>query len=60
MCVQSAEPYVEPPNGGDIEMAISNMKRGQTTGHDQLPVELINEGGKALKKGIYECISKMW
>ena len=28
MCVQTAEPYVEPPNDVDIEMAISNLKSG--------------------------------
>ena len=26
MCVQTAEPYAEPPNSVDIEMAISNLK----------------------------------
>jgi len=56
MCVQSAEPSVEPPNDVDIEMAISNFKSGQATGHDQLPAELIKEGGKELKKGICERI----
>jgi len=28
MCVQTAEPYVEPPNDVDIEMAICNLKSG--------------------------------
>jgi hypothetical protein len=27
-CVQTAEPYVEPPNDVDREMAISNLKNG--------------------------------
>ena len=27
MCVQTAEPYVEPPNDVDIKMAISKMKK---------------------------------
>jgi ketopantoate reductase len=32
----------------------------KTTGNDQTPTELIKEGGKGLKKVIYELISKIW
>jgi hypothetical protein len=37
-------------------MAISKMKSGKTTEHDQIPAELIKEGGKELEKVIYELI----
>jgi hypothetical protein len=41
-------------------MAISKLKNGKATGHDQIPAELIEEGGKGLKKVIYELISNIW
>jgi hypothetical protein len=53
LCVQTAEPYVELPNGVDIEMAISKPKSGKATGHDQILVELMKVGGKEFKKVIY-------
>ena len=56
MCVPTAEPYVEPPNDVDIEMAISKFKNWKTTGHDQIAARLIKEGRKELKKVIYELI----
>jgi hypothetical protein len=37
-------------------MAISKMKNGKATRHDQVPAELIREGGKELQKVIYELI----
>jgi len=56
MCihVQAAEPYVEPPNDVDIEMAVGKLKHGKATGHDPIKARLIKEGGKELKKAIYE------
>jgi len=56
MSIQTAEPYVEPPKDVDTELAISKFKNWKTTGHYPIPVELINEGGKELKKVIYELI----
>jgi hypothetical protein len=40
MCVQTAEPYVEPLNEVEVEMIISKLNNGKTTGHDQIPPEL--------------------
>jgi hypothetical protein len=59
MRVQPAEPHVEHPNDVDIEMAIRKLKNGKATGHDQIPVELIKEGGKELMKVIYVLMSKI-
>ena len=53
LCIPTAEPYVEPTNDVDTEMAISKLKNGKATGHDQIPTELITEGAKGLKKVIY-------
>jgi hypothetical protein len=35
------------------------MKNGKATGHGQILAELIKEGGKELKKVIYELIFKI-
>ena len=45
-CIQTAEWYVEPSNGVDLEMTISKVKKGRATGHDQILAELIKDGGK--------------
>jgi len=37
MYVQTAEPYVEPQNDVEMEMAKSQLKNGKATGHDQMP-----------------------
>jgi len=43
MCVQTAEPYVEPPSDVEMEMKTSQLKNGKATGHDQMPTTLIKE-----------------
>jgi hypothetical protein len=35
MCAQPAKPCGEPPNDVDIVIAISKLKNGKATGHDQ-------------------------
>jgi len=47
MCVPTAEPYVEPTNDADTEMAISKLKNGEAAGHDQIPTELIKRRKRA-------------
>jgi hypothetical protein len=58
MCIQAAEPYVEPLNDVDIEMAVGKLKYGKATGHDPIPARLIKERGKELKKVVYELSLK--
>jgi hypothetical protein len=41
-------------------MSVSKLKNGKAPGHDQIPAELIKEGGIELKKVIYELILKIW
>jgi hypothetical protein len=60
MCVQTVEPYTEPPGDIDIDMSVGKLKTGKAPGHDQIPAELIIEGGRELKKVIYELILKIW
>jgi len=47
MCVQTAEPYVEPPNDADVEMKISKFKNWKAAGHQQIPPELWRERKRA-------------
>ena len=50
MCVQTTEPYVEPPNDVDKEMAMSKLKNGKATRHYQSPAELKRKKVRELKK----------
>jgi hypothetical protein len=56
MCVQPAKPCGEQTNDADIEITISKLKNGKANRHDQILAKLITEGGKQLKKVIYELI----
>jgi len=46
MCVQTAEPYAEPTDDVDTEMALSKLKNGKATGHDQIPSASTKDGRK--------------
>jgi hypothetical protein len=56
----TAEPYAEPPNDVHTEMAVSKLKYGKATGHDQILSEMIEEGGKEIKQLIYKLTLKIW
>jgi hypothetical protein len=60
VCVQTTEPYVEPPNDADKEMVMSKLKNGKATGHYQNPAELKKKEVREPTKIIYELILKMW
>jgi hypothetical protein len=45
-CTLKNQPYVERPNDVDRGIAVSKLENGITTGHDQVPAELVKEGGK--------------
>jgi len=50
MCVPTAELYVDPPNGVDIERAISKLIYQKATGRDQIPAELIKKEQKSSRR----------
>jgi hypothetical protein len=52
MCVQTAE----PPKDVQIVREMSKIKNVKATIHDQIPTELVKEGGKEFTKVIYELI----
>jgi len=41
-------------------MAVSKLKNGKASGHDQIQAELIKQGGNELMKVIYELMSEIW
>jgi hypothetical protein len=43
MYVQTAEPYIEPPNDVVTEMATSKLINGKAAGHHQIPTTLTKE-----------------
>jgi len=49
MYVQTAEPYAEPTDDVDIEMALSKLKNRKATGHYQIRAASIKDGRKELK-----------
>jgi len=50
MSVHTAEPYVEPPNDADIEMALKKLQNLKATVHNQIPTKLIKERGKSSRR----------
>jgi len=40
VCVQTIEPYAEPPNDVYKEIAMSKLKNGRATGYYQNPTEI--------------------
>jgi hypothetical protein len=40
VCLQTTEPYAEPPNDVQKETAMSKLKNGRATGYYQNPAEL--------------------
>jgi hypothetical protein len=53
MCVQTAQPYVEPPNNVDIWMTISKLKHGKETGRDQIMAVFIT--GRKRAQEVHSC-----
>jgi len=57
MCVPTAEPYVEPTNNVDTEMAICKLKNRKATGYDQIP-QTDWRGKKSSKKSLMDSFKK--
>ncbi|KAJ4445911.1 hypothetical protein ANN_12597 [Periplaneta americana] len=57
--IQTAEPFIEPTLS-EVEIAIENLKKYKSPGIDQIPAELIQEGGSALYSEIYKLVLAIW
>ncbi|KAJ4442477.1 hypothetical protein ANN_04063 [Periplaneta americana] len=54
--IQTAEPFIPEPTLSEVEIAIENLKKYKSPGIDQIPAELIQEGGRALTSEIYKLV----
>ena len=58
--IQTAEPFIPEPTLSEVEIAIENLKKYKSPGIDQIPAELIQEGGSALYSEIYKLVFAIW
>ena len=48
------------PRAFEVEMAIGKLKRHKSPDIDQIPAELIKEGGWTIRSEIHELINSIW
>ncbi|KAJ4431280.1 hypothetical protein ANN_19877 [Periplaneta americana] len=53
-------PFIPEPTLSEVEIAIENLKKYKSPGIDQIPAELIQEGGRALSSEIYKLVLAIW
>ncbi|KAJ4427810.1 hypothetical protein ANN_25493 [Periplaneta americana] len=58
--IQTAEPFIPEPTLSEVEIEIENLKKYKSSGIDQIPAELIQEGGSALYSEIYKLVLAIW
>ncbi|KAJ4433774.1 hypothetical protein ANN_16086 [Periplaneta americana] len=58
--IQTAEPFIPEPTLSEVEIAIEILKKYKSPGIDQIPAELIQEGGRALSSEIYKLVLAIW
>ncbi|KAJ4449477.1 hypothetical protein ANN_00876 [Periplaneta americana] len=58
--IQTAEPFIPEPTLPEVEIAIEDLKKYKSPGIDQIPAELIQEGGSALYSEIYKLVLAIW
>ncbi|KAJ4429975.1 hypothetical protein ANN_22179 [Periplaneta americana] len=58
--IQTAEPFIPEPTLSEVEIAIENLKKYKSPGIDQIPAELIQEGGSVLSSEIYKLVLAIW
>jgi hypothetical protein len=58
--IHTSEPLVPDPSALEAEIAIENLKRHKFPGIDEIPVELIKEGGRKIRFEINKFINSFW
>jgi hypothetical protein len=54
--MHTAEPFVPEPSASEAEVEIGKLKSYKSPGVDQIPAELFQEGGEALRSDIHKPI----
>jgi hypothetical protein len=58
--MHTAEPLVSDLSPSQAEIAIAKFKKYKLLGSDQIPAELIQEGGETLWSEIHEQLNSVW
>jgi len=58
--IHTAEPLVSEPSALEVELAIEKLKYHKSPGIDQIPAELIKEGGRTIRCEIHKLIISVW
>ena len=56
----TAEPLVPEPSAFEVDLAIEKLKSNKSPGIDQIPAELIKEGGRTIRYQIHKLIFSIW
>jgi hypothetical protein len=54
------DPLVPEPSASGVGVAVGKLKRYKSPGADQIPGELIQAGGEALRSEIHKLIKSIW
>ena len=58
--IHTAEQLVPEPSAFEFELAIEKLKSHKSPGIDQIPAELIKEGGRIIRHEIHKLIISIW
>ena len=56
----TAEPLELEPSAFEVDLAIEKLKSHKSPGIDQIPAELIKEGGRKIRYQIHKLIVSVW
>ena len=58
--MHTAEPLVPEPSAFEVDLATENFKSHKSPGINQIPAELIKEGGRTIRYLIHKLIVSIW
>jgi len=58
--IQTAEQLVPQPSAFEVELAIEKLRSKKSPGIDQIPADLIKEGGRTIRSEIHKLIISIW
>jgi hypothetical protein len=58
--MHTAEPFVPESSASEFEAAVGKLRRYKSPGVDQIPAEMIQEGGETMRLEIHKLIKLIW